>query len=238
MSVRGAGYFLFITAAYFHFSPNIGTIPNVIVGPSHFATEHPTVRHAGSTENYQGFGRPKTASIRVISPGVNTSLFDPALYRGEGALSIQQYHDKVYAREAEIVNVTSSSRSRPPFVIGFVGRLSVEKNVGLFLLAAQRILETCLHCRFTVVGAGALREKLELLCAQLDIAWAVHFAGNITITSCIVLIFLLIFTFVSPSLYPHDRQVGSMRPPCPPFWQAWTWSSTRLSVPGQKHFAL
>jgi hypothetical protein len=28
-----------------------------------------------------------------------------------------------------------------------------------------------------VVGDGALRGKLELLCAQLEIAWAVHFTG-------------------------------------------------------------
>ena len=152
------------------------TIPTVIVGPSHFAVEHPTVRHASSTQDYQGFGRPRTATVRVISPGVDVTRFDPGLFHGEHALPARQYHDE--CRLLHSSHVLETSRFVKPFVVGFVGRLSVEKNVGLFLLAAQSILQTCSHCRFTVVGDGALRSKLELLCAQLDITWALHFAGE------------------------------------------------------------
>lgn len=141
-----------------------GTVPTVIVGPSHYAIEQPTVSHANSTDDYRGLGRPKSAEIRVISPGLDTDLFDPENYRGRNVTAITQYHWE--------------SMPQKTFVIGFVGRLSIEKNVGLFLLAAQLILDKCNHCRFTVVGDGPLRENLELLCSQLGISAEVIFTGN------------------------------------------------------------
>jgi glycosyltransferase involved in cell wall biosynthesis len=150
----------------------IGTVPTVIVGPSHYSIEHPTVHHANTTDNYSGFGRPKKADIRVISPGVDLKRFNPISFRGDNATFINQFH--VLKKQSSF----EDSLTLKPFVIGFVGRLSIEKNVGLFLMAAQLILKRCTHCRFTVVGDGALREKLELLCAQLEISWAVRFVGN------------------------------------------------------------
>jgi glycosyltransferase involved in cell wall biosynthesis len=63
-------------------------------------------------------------------------------------------------------------------VIGYVGRLSVEKNVGLFVLAAHEILKFCPFCRFTIVGDGLLRPYLEELCDRLEISWAVKFTGK------------------------------------------------------------
>lgn len=150
-----------------------GTIPTVIVGPSHDAIEHPTVHHANSTDDYRGFGSLRTADLRVISPGVNLRHFDPELFRGDRVTTILQYHSQSVLDSS----LNPLSEVKPYFVIAFVGRLSVEKNVGLFLMAAELILERCAHCRFTVVGDGALRENLELLCDQLGISWAVHFAG-------------------------------------------------------------
>ena len=145
-----------------------GAVPSVIIGPSHYAIEHPTVIHANQTDGYQGIGRPKTAEIQVISPGVDLKLFNPDAYLGKGNYRVQKFH-----------NVSLMTSSKSPFIIGYVGRLSIEKNIGLFLLAADRILKWCFHCRFTVIGDGALRSKLELLSAQLDISWAIHFAGNV-----------------------------------------------------------
>ena len=56
----------------------------------------------------------------------------------------------------------------------------IEKNPGLFLQMAQRLLELHPFARFTVVGDGALRTALEDLSARLRISWAVHFTGWIS----------------------------------------------------------
>ena len=62
-------------------------------------------------------------------------------------------------------------------MIGFLARLSVEKNPGLFIQSAHLILDKCPFCRFVIIGDGLLRQSLENLCRRLDIAWAVQFLG-------------------------------------------------------------
>lgn len=61
--------------------------------------------------------------------------------------------------------------------MGYVGRLSIEKNVGLFLLSAARLLNDCPICRFWVIGDGPLRHQLQELSQRLEIEWAVKFLG-------------------------------------------------------------
>jgi glycosyltransferase involved in cell wall biosynthesis len=61
--------------------------------------------------------------------------------------------------------------------VGFVARLSVEKNVGLFLLAAHHLLQSTSFMRFTIVGDGDLKPRLMELARRLRIDWAVHFTG-------------------------------------------------------------
>jgi glycosyltransferase involved in cell wall biosynthesis len=63
-------------------------------------------------------------------------------------------------------------------VIGFLARLSIEKNPGLFLLAAKNLLEKCPICRFWIMGDGPIRSELEELSHRLEIAWAVKFLGT------------------------------------------------------------
>ena len=58
-----------------------------------------------------------------------------------------------------------------------MGRLSVEKNPGLFLLAAYAILQRLPFVRFMVIGDGPLLTSLQELTVMLQIDWAVHFTG-------------------------------------------------------------
>ena len=60
-----------------------------------------------------------------------------------------------------------------------MGRLAIEKNPGLFLMAAQVLLQRCIFCRFLVIGDGRLRPHLEILAKVLEIEWAVTFTGAV-----------------------------------------------------------
>ena len=66
-----------------------------------------------------------------------------------------------------------------PFVIGIVCRLSPEKAVGLFLLAAHTLVHNmnCTKCRFVVIGDGPLRSDLEELAFRLHISTHIRFLG-------------------------------------------------------------
>lgn len=61
--------------------------------------------------------------------------------------------------------------------IGFLARLSNEKNPGLMILAAHSILQEQPLVRFNILGSGDLLSALQNLCARLDIDDFVHFAG-------------------------------------------------------------
>ena len=68
---------------------------------------------------------------------------------------------------------------QPCFVVGYVGRLSVEKSVGLFVTAAKYILNVIPHARFAVLGGGALLPYLQALTRMFGISFAFHFPGMI-----------------------------------------------------------
>ena len=83
----------------------------------------------------QGTGR----TCHLMQRGVDTSLFSPA-HRTRPALG---------------------SSAANPFVLGFVGRLSIEKNVAL-LPQVQRELDAAgIHARFLIIGQGAEEEALR-----------------------------------------------------------------------------
>jgi len=63
-------------------------------------------------------------------------------------------------------------------LVGFIGRLSVEKGPDLFLRAALSIRAQCPDAHFILVGEGAMLKQLKLFAARFGIADAVHFAGS------------------------------------------------------------
>lgn len=63
-------------------------------------------------------------------------------------------------------------------LLGFVGRLSDEKNLPFVLRAAQIVMQRRPECRFLFVGGGHARSELENLSVALGIADRVIFAGE------------------------------------------------------------
>ncbi len=70
----------------------------------------------------------------------------------------------------------SDQENRP--MVGFIGRLSMEKGADIFLEAAARILVELPSTKFVVVGEGPDRDKLESLIDQLKIRGSVSMLGR------------------------------------------------------------
>jgi len=64
-------------------------------------------------------------------------------------------------------------------VIGTVGRLEPQKNLGMFLEAARLVLEGDPAARFVIAGEGRLRLELENRSSELGLAHAISFCGNV-----------------------------------------------------------
>jgi len=63
-------------------------------------------------------------------------------------------------------------------LVGFVGRLSVEKGPDLFLRAALSVRIQCPVAHFMLVGDGAMLKPLRVFASRFGLADAVHFAGS------------------------------------------------------------
>ncbi len=64
-------------------------------------------------------------------------------------------------------------------VLGFIGRLSAEKNLPFVFHAARLILEAHPRCRLLMVGSGFAEPELKQLADELGISDRTHFAGEI-----------------------------------------------------------
>ena len=63
-------------------------------------------------------------------------------------------------------------------LVGLVGRLSIEKGIDIFLLAAARVLAQLPDAKFVVAGDGPDRAKLDALIDKLGIRGSVHMLGR------------------------------------------------------------
>lgn len=84
---------------------------------------------------------------------------------------------KPYEGEGEEDIFLSELKSQNCFLIGNVSRLSEEKGVQYFILAAAKVLEKHKDARFIVVGIGAQEPQLRQLCKELKIEKSVFFLG-------------------------------------------------------------
>jgi glycosyltransferase involved in cell wall biosynthesis len=82
--------------------------------------------------------------------------------------------------DAETFVPRAGARTGDGLTLGFVGRLSPEKNPALFLRTAALVRAYAPSARFLVIGEGPLRSELELLARTLRIADALVFAGECT----------------------------------------------------------
>jgi glycosyltransferase involved in cell wall biosynthesis len=78
----------------------------------------------------------------------------------------------------QFVPAATLPRDAEPLRVGYVGRLSPEKNPALFLNAAALVRASVPSARFSVIGDGPMRRDLEVLARTLRIADAVTFKGE------------------------------------------------------------
>ncbi len=104
----------------------------------------------------------KKPRMVVISPGVDIATF-----------SISK--DEIYAK----------NNDKRKFVIGFIGRLAPEKNVGLFIQGAyeiiQKLKDASMTVSFVVIGDGELKHHLKDLVTILGIDEYVQFLGMVVL---------------------------------------------------------
>lgn len=122
----------------------------------------------------------------VISPGVNVGRRQQ-LAADKPAADSCLCHDASHCRRRISRPLDFSPLSRldrrcgeqGPFVIGMVSRLSPEKSVGLFLLAASDLVKGggCSDCVFVIIGDGPLGRHLQELATRLGISRQVRFMG-------------------------------------------------------------
>ncbi len=95
---------------------------------------------------------PKPKKLCVIPAAVNTKLFD--------------------------IPIGKHINNNNCFRIGYIGRLSEEKNIATLLYAFEEYKHsTCLPCKLILVGDGSLRVKLQQLALKLKISDYVEFTG-------------------------------------------------------------
>jgi len=95
--------------------------------------------------------------IAVINNGINAEIFR----RIEGKNSFR-----------EQLNLSTED-----FLIGFVGRLSREKNIETIMLSLRSVLSSFKNAKFLITGDGPERKRLEKLSIGLKIADNVKFTG-------------------------------------------------------------
>jgi glycosyltransferase involved in cell wall biosynthesis len=119
---------------------------------------------------------------RLGPPGVDVTAFAPrepqrsaagvralaSRLRGSSASATDGPQEGAFARD-ELAAAAALERLDPgeDVLVAFVGKLIVSKGVDLLLAAWPLVLERAPRARLVVVGFGAYREGLELLCAAL-----------------------------------------------------------------------
>jgi glycosyltransferase involved in cell wall biosynthesis len=174
--------------------------PSIVVAPSTYALEHERKQLAedgvqlvtspfvstdaqkvlregegGGKPNKSNYYSPSHVVAVTISPSADLQRFDPDAIPSEQV--IRHPHCQKATPASSVGHNIGHAHSDCFFTVGFVARLSVEKNVGLFLLAAHHLLQSTSFMRFTIVGDGDLKPRLMELARRLRIDWAVHFTG-------------------------------------------------------------
>ncbi len=135
------------------------TTPSVIVGPSKYSIKHSSIQSFVASNPH--------VQTTVISPAVDTTnKFNVEFFQNFTKYPI--YHPGC---------LDSVRRGHSCYNIGFMARLSNEKNPGLFVLASKILLDTNPLLKFTVIGDGDLMPFLIELTERLQIRHAFVFTG-------------------------------------------------------------
>jgi len=141
--------------------------PNIIVAPSTYSANHESIKELGvlfDIENtdvcsYDNSCINNYTKIVIIPPAVDTNKFSKK--------NVELYGGKINNPLCldDCIN------------IGFIARLAIEKNVGLFLMMSSILIKTHNNVRFTIIGDGPLRKDLTILTERLNLTNVVLFTG-------------------------------------------------------------
>lgn len=135
------------------------TTPSVIVGPSLYSIRHSSIQSFVANHS--------SVQTTVIAPAVDTNnKFNVEFFQNNTKFPV--YHPGC---------LDSIRRGHRCYNIGFVARLSNEKNPGLFVLASKILLDANPLLKFTVIGDGDLMPSLMELTERLQIRHAFVFTG-------------------------------------------------------------
>ena len=142
-------------------------VPSTVVGPSTYAIEHENnvlkaniaIDETGLSTGNVDDGRRMSIKSVIIPPSVDFERFNPDMIGGDDII-----------RHPKCQQLMQQQDAKPCITIGFVARLAVEKNPGLFLLTAQIILSQDPSVLFTVIGDGDLLPFLQNLATRLNIS--------------------------------------------------------------------
>lgn len=128
-------------------------LPNAIIGPSHYAVFHDSI--VGLLEPTSG------VQVEVIPPGIDLQRFDMNM-RFEAAMRW---------------SYPGCTADEECIVVGFMARFSVEKNPGLFVMAAREIHEQYPSVCFVMIGDGELLPHIKDLVLLMGLEKVFYFPG-------------------------------------------------------------
>jgi glycosyltransferase involved in cell wall biosynthesis len=116
--------------------------------------------------------------VFAVSQELRGSLFKHGVSSAKIELLVNGIDTEAFKRNSSEMSFREK-RQIPPSrtVIGFVGRLSKEKNIPLLLRVFKQLLDEGFNVETVLAGEGPEKEKLLSLVRQLEIHPRVHFLG-------------------------------------------------------------
>ncbi|WP_052437453.1 glycosyltransferase family 4 protein [Vibrio hyugaensis] len=120
--------------------------------------------------------------IRRLYNGIDLTRFQPTNSKGN-----------VLRIKSELLGISDDVTT-----VAFIGQLTQEKGVDLFLNVAKRCVDDGVECRFFIIGDGAFRKEVENLCSHHLYRNDIHYLG---LRSDVPDILRVTDVFVMPSLW-------------------------------------
>lgn len=136
-------------------------LPNAIIGPSHYAVYHESIAPLLPPES--------GVRVEVISPGIDIDRFDVNL-------RLQPAGQKW--RHPRCPNISASRKEASDcIVLGFMARISIVKNPGLFVMSAREIHHRHQNTRFVMIGDGPLLPNIKEIVHMIGLTDVFYFPG-------------------------------------------------------------
>jgi len=143
--------------------------------------------YTGSTSRNYSQLNPKLSYLFICIQKINNAFSNKIILYSKNLISewnLGNYHHKILIAHRHFLDfttftVTISYPDRPP-LIGYIGRLSAEKGVQLFVQALPAILSEQKDLRVLIGGDGQLKESIEISLDTENISARVDLPGWIS----------------------------------------------------------